>query len=59
MFLEPLPPFANTRSARVAGGLGTIPKVVGEGQDIYGGRLRLAEARSDGSTRFTGPIIRN
>lgn len=44
MFVEAVPPFANTRSARVAGGLGTIPKVVGEGQDIYGARLRLAEA---------------
>ena len=30
--------------ARVAGGLGTIPKLVGEGLDIYPGRLPLAEA---------------
>ncbi|MCV0393870.1 MAG: N-formylglutamate amidohydrolase [Rhizobiaceae bacterium] len=44
MFVEPLPSFANTRSARVAGGLGTIPRLVGEGQDIYAGRLRLSEA---------------
>lgn len=44
MFVEPLPSFANTRSARVAGGLGTIPRLVGEGQEIYGGRLRLSEA---------------
>lgn len=46
MFAEGLPPFANTRSARVAGGLGTIPRIVGEGQDIYAGRLPVAEAVS-------------
>ncbi|WP_269932352.1 N-formylglutamate amidohydrolase [Aminobacter sp. HY435] len=44
MFAEPVPPFANIRSARVAGGLGTVPKLVGEGLDIYPGRLPLAEA---------------
>lgn len=46
MFNEPLPPFANTRSARVAGGLGTVPRLVGEGQEIYGYKLPLAEAMS-------------
>ncbi len=44
MFTEPVPSFANIRSARVAGGLGTVPKLVGEGLDIYAGRLPLAEA---------------
>ncbi len=44
MFVEPVPSFANIRSARVAGGLGTVPKLVGEGLDIYHGRLPLAEA---------------
>ena len=44
MFAEPVPPFANIRSARVAGGLGTVPKLVGEGLDIYSGRLPIAEA---------------
>jgi N-formylglutamate amidohydrolase len=44
MFAEPVPPFANVRSARVAGGLGTVPKLVGEGLDIYAGRLPLSEA---------------
>jgi len=44
MFDGPLPPYANTRSARVAGGLGTVPRLVGEGQEIYAGRLPLAEA---------------
>lgn len=44
MFAEPVPSFCNIRSARVAGGLGTVPKLVGEGLDIYAGRLPLAEA---------------
>jgi len=44
MFVEPVPSFANVRSARVAGGLGTIPRLVGEGLDIYAGRLPLFEA---------------
>ncbi|UDL88471.1 N-formylglutamate amidohydrolase [Mesorhizobium sp. PAMC28654] len=44
MFAEPVPSFCNIRSARVAGGLGTVPKLVGEGLAIYSGRLPLAEA---------------
>ena len=44
MFEGRLPPFANTRSMRVAGGLGTVPRVVADGQEIYGGRLPVAEA---------------
>ena len=44
MFADPLPPYANARSARVAGGLGTIPRLVGEGLDIYPARLPIAEA---------------
>ncbi|MCO5065037.1 MAG: N-formylglutamate amidohydrolase [Rhizobiaceae bacterium] len=44
MFLDPLPPFANTRSPRVAGGLGTVPRLVGEGAEIYAHRLPFAEA---------------
>ena len=35
MFDGPLPDFANTRSLRVAVGLGTIPRVVGDAQPIY------------------------
>ncbi|WP_295810639.1 N-formylglutamate amidohydrolase [uncultured Nitratireductor sp.] len=46
MFCEPVPAYANIRSPRVAGGLGTVPKLVGEGLDIYRGRLPLAEAVS-------------
>ncbi len=44
MFDGRLPGFANTRSVRVAGGLGTIARVVGESQEIYTGRLDVAEA---------------
>jgi N-formylglutamate amidohydrolase len=44
MFADPVPPFCNMRSPRVAGGLGTVPRIVGEGQDIYSGRLPLLEA---------------
>jgi len=41
MFSGRLPSFANTRSMRVAGGLGTIPRVVGDGQEIYRERLSV------------------
>src|SRR6201999_3068332 len=44
MFEGRLPPFVNTRSLRVAGGLGTIPRVVGEAQEIYGDCIPVAEA---------------
>ncbi|MGL4437752.1 MAG: N-formylglutamate amidohydrolase [Bosea sp. (in: a-proteobacteria)] len=44
MFDGRLPAFVNTRSMRVAGGLGTIPRIVGDGQDIYSRRLPAAEA---------------
>lgn len=43
MFIGQLPPFANTRSLRVAGGLGTIARVVGDGQEIYAHRIPVAE----------------
>lgn len=43
MFDGRLPSFANTRSMRVAGGLGTIPRVVGEGQEIYHHRLDVED----------------
>ncbi len=45
MFSSDLPGYANTGSPRVAGGLGTIPRIVSEGEDIYRGRLDFAEAR--------------
>lgn len=44
MFADALPPHANTSSLRVAGGLGTIARVVAEGAEVYGGKLRFAEA---------------
>jgi N-formylglutamate amidohydrolase len=44
MFSGRLPSFANTRSMRVAGGLGTIPRVVGDGQEIYRERLAVDDA---------------
>jgi N-formylglutamate amidohydrolase len=44
MFDGRLPPFANTRSMRVAGGLGTIPRIVADGQEIYRGRIPVEDA---------------
>jgi N-formylglutamate amidohydrolase len=44
MFEGRLPPFANSRSMRVAGGLGTIPRIVADGQEIYRGRIPVDEA---------------
>ncbi|NIX77970.1 N-formylglutamate amidohydrolase [Microvirga terricola] len=44
MFDGRLPPFANTRSMRVAGGLGTIPRIVADGQEIYARRIPIEEA---------------
>jgi N-formylglutamate deformylase len=44
MFTGKMPSFANTRSMRVAGGLGTIPRVVGDGQEIYRERIHIDDA---------------
>lgn len=44
MFEDALPDFANTRSLRVAAGLGTIPRVVADAREIYAARLRVEEA---------------
>jgi N-formylglutamate amidohydrolase len=44
MFEGRLPSFANTRSMRVAGGLGTIARVVGDAQEIYDQRIPVDEA---------------
>jgi N-formylglutamate deformylase len=46
MFEGRLPAFANTRSLRVAGGLGTIARVVGDAREIYDRRLPVEEALS-------------
>ena len=44
MFDGRLPSFANTRSMRVAGGLGTVARVVGDAQEIYGERIPVDDA---------------
>ncbi len=43
LIADRLPRFANTRSLRVAGGLGTVPRVVTEGRNIYAHPISLAE----------------
>jgi N-formylglutamate amidohydrolase len=44
LFEGRLPEFANTRSLRVAAGLGTIPRVVADAREIYAGRIPIDEA---------------
>ena len=44
MFDGRLPAYVNTRSVRVAGGLGTIARVVGDSQEIYAKRLPVEDA---------------
>jgi N-formylglutamate amidohydrolase len=46
MFDGPLPPYANIGSMRVAGGLGTIPRIVAENMDIYRRKLSVEEGLS-------------
>jgi len=42
LFVEPLPDYANSQSTRVAGGLGTIARIVADGEEIYRNKLPLA-----------------
>ena len=56
MFDGRLPPFANTRSMRVAGGLGTIPRIVADGQEIYRGPAQRRRGPRGGSSGSTSPI---
>ena len=44
MFEDALPPEANTDSPRVAAGLGMIARVIASGEEIYGRKLKFAEA---------------
>lgn len=44
LFVEKLPDYANTQSMRVVGGLGTIARIVADGEEIYRDRLTLAVA---------------
>jgi N-formylglutamate amidohydrolase len=46
MFADALPEYVNARSSRVRMGLGTIPRVVASGEEIYGGKLCFAEAKA-------------
>jgi len=41
LFRDPLPNYANSRSPRVVGGLGTIARVVAEAEEIYRERMSL------------------
>ena len=45
MFADPLPSYVNSRSPRVAGGLGTIARIVADGAEIYRRKLTFAEAQ--------------
>jgi N-formylglutamate amidohydrolase len=46
MFKDKLPAYANAGSVRVAGGLGTIPRVVSEGEQIYSRKLTWTDAEA-------------
>ncbi len=46
MFKDKLPSFINRNSLRVAGGLGTVPRVVCEGMNIYNMRIPFSEAQA-------------
>ncbi|MCC6735380.1 MAG: N-formylglutamate amidohydrolase [Bauldia sp.] len=43
IFAGALPAYANSRSTRVNGGLGTIPRVVADNEEIYAGPLPVAD----------------
>ena len=45
MFVEPLPRYVKTRTPRIAAGLGTIPRVAGNGLEIYRAKLTFREAQ--------------
>ncbi len=45
MFEDPLPDYVNANSPRVAGGLGTVARVVTSGEEIYRHKLRFADIR--------------
>ena len=52
MFSGQLPPQANTRSPRVAAGLGTIARIVANGAEIYHQKLTVQEAERRISTYY-------
>lgn len=45
MFSDDIPKHADTRSSRVIAGLGVIPRIVADGQDIYGRKLYYFDAK--------------
>jgi N-formylglutamate amidohydrolase len=45
MFDAPLPDYVNASSPRVAAGLGTIARVVANGEEVYRGKLSFEEVR--------------
>jgi N-formylglutamate amidohydrolase len=45
MFADDVPKTADSRSSRVIAGLGVIPRIVADGQDIYGRKLYYLDAR--------------
>ena len=46
MFEDRLPAFVNTKSARVFAGLGTVARVVSNGEEIYSRKLAFAEVKT-------------
>ena len=52
MFFEALPGYVNAASPRVRMGLGTIPRIVASGEEIYARKLRFAEARARVETLY-------
>jgi N-formylglutamate amidohydrolase len=44
LFDDPLPDYANTQSVRVVGGLGTIARIVADGEEIYRSRMAVDHA---------------
>ena len=56
MFADALPAHARRRTARVAAGLGSIARVVAEGQEIYDRKLSFARGVEAGGDACTRPI---
>jgi len=46
MFSDAVPEHARAMTARVAAGLGSVPRIVGDGRAIYARKLRFAEAEA-------------
>ena len=52
MFEDELPAYVNTASPRAVAGLGTVARLVANGQDIYDGKLTFAEAERRVETMY-------